>query len=151
MDVADLNTVENETVRAAFLCTFDSYSWRSWTELLTFSDCFHDYANFQVLDMTKRRLKEVKVTAASGHQKRLLSEVKIQWVLDTLQVVHEDFSTNFIAAYKDDEAEVLTTTAHFHKSHFHFNQKDNVCYNRLPTHDLKRNYLLPLNVSSNII
>lgn len=101
--------------------------------------------------MTKRRLKEVKVTAASGHQKRLLSEVKIQWALDTLQVVHEDFSTNFIAAYKDDEAEVLTTTAHFHKSHFHFNQKDNVCYNRLPTHDLKRNYLLPLNVTSNII
>lgn len=105
----------------------------------------------KVMDMTKRRLKEVKVTSLSGHQKRLVSEVKIEWALDTLRVIHEEFSTNFIAAYKDDEAEVLTTTAHFHKAHFHFNQKDNVCYNRLPTLDLKRNYLLPLNVTSNII
>lgn len=104
----------------------------------------------KVMDMTKRRLKEVKVLATSGHQKRLVSEVKMQWALDTLQIKHEEFSTNFIAAYKDEEAEVLTTTAHFHKSHFHFNQKDNVCYNRLPTPDLKRNYLLPLNVTSNV-
>ncbi|KAK7101477.1 uncharacterized protein [Littorina saxatilis] len=104
----------------------------------------------KVMDMTKRRLKEVKVLAPSGHQKRLVSDVKVQWALDSLTIVHEDFSTNFIAAYKDDEAEVLTTTAHFHKSHFHFNLKDNVCYNRLPTNDLKRNYLLPLNVTSNI-
>lgn len=105
----------------------------------------------KVMEMTKRRLKEVKVLARSGHQKRLVSDVKIQWAIDTLLVIHQEFSTNFVAAYKDEEAEVLTTTAHFHKSHFHFNQKDNVCYNRVPTHEFKRNYLLPLNVTTNLL
>ncbi|XP_050413196.1 uncharacterized protein LOC126827738 [Patella vulgata] len=100
----------------------------------------------KTLEKTKRRMKEVKTV----HQKRLLSDVKIQWVMDNLEVRHEVFSTNFVAAYKDNEAEVLTTTAHFHKSHFHFNQKDNVCYNRLPTNDLKRNYLFPLGIGSNV-
>ncbi|XP_046561152.1 uncharacterized protein LOC124270165 [Haliotis rubra] len=99
-----------------------------------------------VMDKTKRRMKEVK----TGRGTRLLSDVKMEWVVNSLEVRHEDFSTNFIAAFKDSEAEVLTTTAHFHKSHFHFNQKDNVCYNRLPTSDLKRNYLFPLGIGNNI-
>lgn len=100
----------------------------------------------KVMDTTKRRMKEVK----NARQTRLVSDVRIQWVMDALQIHHEDFSTNFVAAFKEEEAEVLTTTAHFDKSHFLVNQKDNVCYNRLPTPDLKRNYLFPLGLGNNI-
>lgn len=97
------------------------------------------------LDTAVRMMKKTRTPRT---QKRLVSDVKMQWALDNLHVHNENFSTNFVSAYKDDEAEVLTTTAHFHKSHFHTNQKDNVCYNKLPTQDLKRNYLFPLGVSS---
>ena len=100
----------------------------------------------RIMDKTKRRMKEVK----TPRQTKLLSEVKITWVEETLEVRHEEFSTNFIAAYKDEQGEVLTTTAAFNKSHFHFNQKDNVCYNRLSTADLKRNYLFPLGIGNNL-
>jgi len=101
----------------------------------------------KIMEKTRRRIKEVKTAQDS----RLVSDVKLQWVMNTLQVKHEDFSTNFIAAYKEGEGEVLTTTAHFHKAHFHHQQKDNVCYNRLSPHDLRKNYLLPLNIGSNIL
>lgn len=100
----------------------------------------------KTLETTSRMMKKTRTPRAN---KRLVSDVKMQWALENLRVHHENFSTNFAAAYKDDEAEVLTTTAHFHKSHFHSNQKDNVCYNKLPTEDLKRNYLLPLGLSLN--
>lgn len=98
----------------------------------------------KTLETTKRMMKKTRTTR---QQKRLVSDIKMQWAMDTLIVHHESFSTNFVAASKDDEAEVLTTTAHFHKSHFHKNQKDNVCYNKLASADLGRNYLFPLGVS----
>ncbi|CAL1527086.1 unnamed protein product [Lymnaea stagnalis] len=100
----------------------------------------------KIMEKTKRRMKEVKTAQDS----RLVSDIKLQWVLNTLQIQHEEFSTNFIAAHKDEEGEVLTTTAHFHKSHFHHQLKDNVCYNRLSAHDLRKNYLLPLNIGNNV-
>lgn len=99
----------------------------------------------KVLDTTRRMMKKTRTPRS---QKRLVSDVKMQWAFENLHVHHESFTTNFIAAFKDEEAEVLTTTAHFHKSHFHSNQKDNVCYNKLSTTDLKRNYLFPLNVTT---
>ncbi|GAB1598248.1 uncharacterized protein LOC115213803 [Argonauta hians] len=94
----------------------------------------------KVLDTAKQMMKK---TRTSRHT-LLVSDVKREWVTNKLEIRHEEFSTNFIAAYKDHEAEVLTTTAYFHKSHFNFNQKDTVTYNKLPTSDLRRNYLLPL-------
>ncbi|ESO95695.1 hypothetical protein LOTGIDRAFT_231918 [Lottia gigantea] len=115
--------------------------------LITPASPLHGEKFEKILEKTKRRMKEVK----TPQHKRLLSDVKIQWVLDSLDVRHENFSTNFVAAYKNEEAEVLTTTAHFHKTHFHFNQRDNVCYNQLSTSDLKRNYLFPLGIGSNVI
>jgi hypothetical protein len=39
-----------------------------------------------MMDITKRRMKEVKVLGRNGQQKRLVSDVKIQWAMDTLQV-----------------------------------------------------------------
>lgn len=99
----------------------------------------------KTLSVTQRMMKKTRTPRS---QKRLVSDVKMQWAMENLNVHNENFSTNFIAAYKDDEAEVLTTTAHFHKSHFHSNQKDNVCYNKLSTQDLKRNYLFPLGVTT---
>ena len=99
----------------------------------------------KTLETTCRMMKKTRTPRL---QKRLVSDVKMQWAMENLTVHHENFSTNFVAAFKDDEAEVLTTTAHFHKSHFHTNQKDNVCYNKLPTADLKRNYLFPLGVTT---
>ncbi|CAG5124402.1 unnamed protein product [Candidula unifasciata] len=100
----------------------------------------------KTMEKTKRRLKEVK----SAHDARLVSDVKLEWVLLTLNIMHENFSTNFIAAYKDGEGEILTTTAHFHKSHFHQEQKDNVNYSRISAHELRKNYLLPLNIGNNV-
>ncbi|XP_014777344.1 uncharacterized protein LOC106874202 [Octopus bimaculoides] len=94
----------------------------------------------KVLDIAKQLMKK---TRTSRHT-LLVSDVKREWVTNKLTIRHEEFSTNFIAAYKDHEAEVLTTTAYFHKSHFNFNLKDTVTYNKLPTSELRRNYLLPL-------
>lgn len=101
----------------------------------------------KIMEKTKRRMKEVK----SAHGSRLVSDIKLEWVMYTLNIQHEEFSTNFIAAYRNDEGEVLTTTAHFHKTHFHHEQKDVVCYNRISAHEIRKNYLLPLNIGNNVI
>ncbi|KAK3756132.1 hypothetical protein RRG08_038151 [Elysia crispata] len=100
----------------------------------------------KIMERTRRRIKEVQ----GQHGARLVSDVKLEWVMLSLNVQHSEFSTNFIAAHKDEEGEVLTTTAHFHKSHFHHQQKDNVSYCRLSPHDLRKNYLLPLNIGNNV-
>lgn len=106
-----------------------------------------DGKNFDIImKQSRRRMKEVK----AHDDARLVSDVKLQWIMNTLNVMHADFSTNFIAAHKDDEAEVLTTTAHFHKAHFHHQLKDSVYYNRVSPHDLRKNYLLPLNIGNNV-
>ena len=47
----------------------------------------------KIMEKTRRRIKEVKTAQDS----RLVSDVKLQWVMNTLQIKHEDFSTNFIA------------------------------------------------------
>lgn len=98
----------------------------------------------KVLNIARRMMKKTRTPRT---QKRLLSDVKMHWAMTNLKVHHENFSTNFVAGYKDDEAEVLSTTAHFHKSHFHTNQRDNVTYTRISTDDLQRNYLFPLGLS----
>lgn len=94
----------------------------------------------KILDTAKQMMKKTR----TSHHTLLVSDVKREWVSKKLAIRHEEFSTNFVAAFKEHEAEVLTTTAYFHKSHFHFNQKDTVTYNKLPTSELRRNYLLPL-------
>ncbi|KAK3602022.1 hypothetical protein CHS0354_038894 [Potamilus streckersoni] len=98
----------------------------------------------KIVNIARRMMKKTRTPRT---QKRLVSDVKMQWAMENLNVHHQQFSTNFIAAYKDDEAEVFTTTAHFHKSHFHTNQKDNVCYLRMATEEMQRNYLFPLGIS----
>lgn len=98
----------------------------------------------KVLNTAKRMMKKTRTPRT---QKRLLSDVKIHWAMTNLNIQHETFSTNFIAGFKDDEAEVLSTTAHFHKSHFLTNQRDNVSYTRISTDELRRNYLFPLGLT----
>ena len=50
----------------------------------------------KILEKTRRRMKEVK----TGQDSRLVSDVKLQWVINTLDIRHQEFSTNFVAAYK---------------------------------------------------
>ena len=73
---------------------------------------------------TARRM--VKKTCTPRTQKRMVPDIKMAWAMKILSVHHENFSTNFIAGFKDDEAEVLSSTAHFHKKQFYIDQKDNV-------------------------
>lgn len=98
----------------------------------------------KVLNTARRMMKKTRTPRT---QKRLVSDIKMHWAMTSLSMHHENFSTNFIAGFKDDEAEVLSTTAHFHKAHFHSNQRDNVSYNRISTDELRRNYLFPLGLS----
>ena len=98
----------------------------------------------KVLNTARRMLKKTRTPRT---QKRLVSDVKVHWAMTNLSIHHENFSTNFIAGFKDDEAEVLSTTAHFHKSHFHTNQRDNVTYTKISRDELQRNYLFPLGLS----
>lgn len=98
----------------------------------------------KVLTTARRMMKKTRTPRT---QKRMVSDVKMNWAMKNLSVHHEKFSTNFIAAFKDDEGEVLSTTAHFHKKHFHTDQKDNVIYSKVSTDELRRNYLFPLGLS----
>lgn len=136
--------IDEERLFQLFLLMIRNKGTASQATLVT-PEKFQGVQFKKVLDTTRRMMKKTRTPRA---QKRLVSDVKMQWAFENLHVHHENFSTNFVAAFKDEEAEVLTTTAHFHKTHFHSNQKDNVCYNKLSTTDLKRNYLFPLNVTT---
>lgn len=93
----------------------------------------------KILEIIFRMMKKTRIFRVN---KRFVFDVKMQWALENLRVYYENFFTNFVAAYKDDEAEVLIIIVYFYKFYFYFNQKDNVCYNKFFTEDFKRNYLL---------
>lgn len=137
--------IDEERLFQLFLLMIRNKGTGFHISLVTPAKSSQDNVKFiKVLDTAKRMMKK---TRTPREQKRLVSDVKMHWAMSNLHMHHMDFSTNFIAGFKDDEAELLSTTAHFHKSHFHSNQRDNVIYNRITTDELRRNYLFPLGLT----
>lgn len=90
------------------------------------------------------RILEAMKNSQTG--KRMFSEEKIAWAAIELKVAIQPFATscNFIGMSRGGEAEIYTTSAKFHKTHFVSKTRDTVNFHRMQVVEYEQLYLEPL-------
>jgi len=90
------------------------------------------------------RILEAQKNPHTG--KRMFSEEKIAWAATELKVALQPFATscNFIGMSRNGEAEIYTTSARFHKTHFVSKTRDTVNFHRMQVVEYEQLYLEPL-------
>ena len=78
------------------------------------------------------------------NKNRLLSEERVRFAAQRLQVKFGRFHCKMIAVRVDANAETLTTSASFHRWHFELESGDTVFYTRMTADELVNNYIAPL-------
>lgn len=90
------------------------------------------------------RILEAMKNSQTG--KKMFSEEKIAWAAIELKVALQPFATscNFIGMSRGSDAEIYTTSAKFHKTHFVSKTRDTVNFHRMQVLEYEQLYLEPL-------
>ena len=94
-----------------------------------------------------KQAKDMIKTLKGRQKRRLIADERMKLASDRLEARFSGFHCKFIAVTRADRAEVLTTSANFHKWHFELDNGDMISYFRMSKSDLKRYYLEPLGLA----
>ena len=120
--------------------------------------CLHDMAELCIMHHMTAQLEAIYVRPRCDHKLTLSDikkdvlnkfETKLQLFVEykvfrKILIPLDVFHCKFIAAVKDDMAEVLLTSASFNGNHFEQQNVDSVMYVRLSAADFEASYLEPL-------
>ena len=91
----------------------------------------------------KNLIRELK----GPNRKRLISEERLRSALDSIDVRIGNFNCKFAAVCYDNRAELLLTSANFHKMHFDVDKGDTVAYLSFAAEDFYGAYIEPLGLT----
>ena len=101
----------------------------------------------RVFKDAKEMIRKIK----GPNKKRLIAEERMKLAIQRLEAKFGRFHCKIIAWCVGNEAEVMITSASFHKWHYEFESGDVVCHFRLSTEDLITHYLAPLGLEHQLL
>ena len=112
--------------------------------VLVFQERCDGDTKFDRIKAVAVRMLEAMKNSQTG--KKMFSEEKIAWAAIELKVALQPFATscNFIGMSRGGEAEIYTTSAKFHKTHFVSKTRDTVNFHRMQVVEYEQLYLEPL-------
>lgn len=113
---------------------------RSRVHIYTLHRCDGEHKFSRVYREARDLLQELK----APNKNRLLSDERVKFAAQRLQVKFGRFHCKMIALRVDASAEMLTTSASFHRWHFELESGDTVLHVRMAADELVSNYIAPL-------
>lgn len=120
---------------------------QSRLHIFTMPKCDGEAKFPKIFKEAKEMVKKIK----GPNKKKLVADERIKLATQRLEAKFGRFHCKIIASCKGNKAEVLVTSASFHKWHYEFESGDVVCHFKLTTEDLINNYLAPLGLEHQVV
>ena len=115
--------------------------------IFTMPKCDGEAKFSRVFKDAKEMIRKIK----GPNKKRLVAEERMKLAIQRLEAKFGRFHCKIIASCVGNEAEVMVTSASFHKWHYEFESGDIVCHFRLSTEELITHYLAPLGLEHQLL